>query len=233
MAFPQASQTTSDFITASIWNGLVANLNLLKTPLDNGGNLAPPAATSLTLSANVAGVIVPVQNAHTVDTFAAAAAGDLATLTIAGNIRAGHLQILSAANVAHVVTVRGGAGNVTLAAGDYALDAASKMLLLLLVGTTWIEVARSSHAATTRTTGSTGSITDADTVVLVTATSTQTLPTPVGRAGRGFTIKNTATSTTVTLATAAGLIDGVSTQTIAAQYDSLTVVSDGSNWSII
>jgi hypothetical protein len=53
----------------------------------------------------------------------------------------------------------------------------------------------------------------------------------VGVAGRNYTIKNLDPSV-LTVATAAGLIDGDSTRSLA-QYDSLTVTSDGTNWGVV
>ena len=69
---------------------------------------------------------------------------------------------------------------------------------------------------------------------LVTAngTFTVTLFTPVGYTGYTVNVKDIGTGT-ITVGTAAGLIDGVSTVTISRQYNSLTFVSDGTNWNII
>lgn len=62
--------------------------------------------------------------------------------------------------------------------------------------------------------------------------NTITLPTATGAYGMFFVIKNTA-NTTVTLATtSAQTIDGASTKSLT-QYQSLTVVSNGTNWIII
>lgn len=73
-------------------------------------------------------------------------------------------------------------------------------------------------------------LTDA-TVFMLGPDLTATLPTAVGNAGKQFTIKNQHTSV-LTVATAAGLIDGDATRALA-QYDSLTVVSDGTDWGVI
>ena len=62
--------------------------------------------------------------------------------------------------------------------------------------------------------------------------NTITLPSATGAYGMFFVIKNSA-NTTVVLATTGGqTIDGASTQTLT-QYQSLTVVSNGTNWIII
>lgn len=62
---------------------------------------------------------------------------------------------------------------------------------------------------------------------------TVTLPTAVGAVAR-FTIKKTDnTANTLTIATtSAQTIDGASTQVIGAQYTSIDLISNSSNWSI-
>jgi len=81
-------------------------------------------------------------------------------------------------------------------------------------------------------------LTATDAVVLVSASSganTQTLPTAVGITGTQYTIKKTDTSlNVVTIATTSSqTIDGATTNVIATPYESVTVVSDGANWSIV
>lgn len=140
---PPESQSTGKFITAAIWDSLVNAILFLKQIVDDSGNLSFQAPTQLSVSSNIAGSISPTRNVHTVDTNGGAAAGDLTTIAIAGSTRAGHLLLLSAANPARVVTVRHGLDNIQLADGqDYALDTATRNLVLLLRGTTWFEVAR-------------------------------------------------------------------------------------------
>lgn len=79
--------------------------------------------------------------------------------------------------------------------------------------------------------------TDSDAVILCNATAgafSITLPTAVGRAGRIFTIKKTdSTGNAVTVdGDGAETIDGATTQVIATQYNSITIISDGSEWHI-
>lgn len=73
-----------------------------------------------------------------------------------------------------------------------------------------------------------------DDVILVTGTTTITLPAPSTEIDRSdYTIKRTGTDT-VTIATAdSATIDGSSSITLDAQYASITVVSDGTNWHIM
>lgn len=71
-------------------------------------------------------------------------------------------------------------------------------------------------------------------VVTVSATATITLPTAVGILGRIYRIKNIGAAATVTIATTSSqTIDGITTQTLTVQYDSITIISDGANWHII
>ena len=77
-----------------------------------------------------------------------------------------------------------------------------------------------------------------DCVVLCNASSaafTVTLPTAASVTGKQYTIKKTDTSlNVVTVATTSGqTIDGYTTNVIATPYESVTVVSDGTNWNII
>jgi hypothetical protein len=75
-------------------------------------------------------------------------------------------------------------------------------------------------------------IVSTDEVILASGTFTVTLLTAVGRAGQQFTIKNTGSGTITVATTSSQTIDGSTTFSLTAN-DSITVVSDGSNWSII
>ena len=91
----------------------------------------------------------------------------------------------------------------------------------------WIKI---TAAIATKTT--TYTITSSDFLLLCNGTFTITLPTPVGISGRMYFVKNIGTGI-VTLATAAATIDGQSTQIISAQYESITIISDGTVWHIV
>lgn len=123
------------------------NGNILKTCLDDSGNLSLPAASSLSLTNNSTGAITPTQNRHTVDTNAAAVSGSMRTITIAGNIRDGHALVLQAANVSHVVTLNSALDNVTLQGGDMKFDSLAKILFLQLWGSIWYEICRSNASS--------------------------------------------------------------------------------------
>lgn len=82
------------------------------------------------------------------------------------------------------------------------------------------------------------SITTTDSILLCSASGgafTVTLPTAASVSGRSYSIKKTdSTSNAVTIATTLSqTIDGQTTQLLGVQYQSITVVSDGSNWFII
>lgn len=76
-----------------------------------------------------------------------------------------------------------------------------------------------------------------DRVVLADASAggfTVTLPSAVGRHGQQpLTVKRTSAANNVTVASAGGTIDGAATSTLASQYASITVVSNGTDWSVI
>lgn len=80
-------------------------------------------------------------------------------------------------------------------------------------------------------------VVETDSVILANAAAapfTVTLPTPVGIAGRRYTVKKIdATANAVTIATAAGTIDGAATASTSTQYASFDFVSDGANWFIV
>jgi hypothetical protein len=64
------------------------------------------------------------------------------------------------------------------------------------------------------------------------AITTQTLPTAVGNTNN-YTIKNIAGGTVTVAATSNQTIDGVATQSVSTLNQSLTIISDGTNWRII
>jgi hypothetical protein len=78
------------------------------------------------------------------------------------------------------------------------------------------------------------SATPSDSTVLVSGTTTITLPTAAGIKGKAYTIKKTDTGTTSTVATTSSqTIDGATTLAMATQYEGVTVQSDGSNWWVV
>jgi hypothetical protein len=85
------------------------------------------------------------------------------------------------------------------------------------------------------TTAYTATSTDYNLIFTGSSATTVTLPTAVGITGRIYCVKNASTNTSVlTIATtSAQTIDGVSTQALNNPYQTLTVISDGSNWHIM
>lgn len=82
----------------------------------------------------------------------------------------------------------------------------------------------------------TGSITitgNDSTIFAGSGTSTITLPTASGKAGRSYTIKNLTSSSVTVATTSSQTIDGSSTLSLSTQYQYVTVQSDGSNWYVI
>jgi len=71
-----------------------------------------------------------------------------------------------------------------------------------------------------------------DYIYLVTGTHTLTLPTAVGNTNL-YTVKNVGTGTVTIATTSAQTIDGSSSASLAVQYTSLDLISDGSNWNVI
>jgi hypothetical protein len=97
----------------------------------------------------------------------------------------------------------------------------------------------SGYTTTTKVTGqSPYSVTTSDAVIFADAASgnvTITLPAAAaGNHGFKFYIKRIdSASNTVTVDTAGGNIDGAASHTLPLQYQSITVVSNGSNWFIL
>lgn len=73
-----------------------------------------------------------------------------------------------------------------------------------------------------------------DHVVNCTAnTFTVTLPTAVSATGRTYRIKNSGTGTITIACNGSQTIDGATTKSLATQYSSISVVSNGANWIVV
>lgn len=110
---------------------------------------------------------------------------------------------------------------------------------LVLVGGTLAELPATdtllgSYSVVAKAADYTETTTNGDLVILATAALTVTLPTAVG-SGAKFTVKKTfaAAGLVVLATTAAQTIDGGTTATLTNQYESITLVTDGTNWAII
>lgn len=98
-------------------------------------------------------------------------------------------------------------------------------------------VPASSTASTTLPfTNQTGTYTVDNTDCVVNCTSgsfTVTLPTAVGIEGQYFVIKNTGTGVITVEGDGSETLDGLANKILAVQNESITVISDGSNWIIV
>jgi hypothetical protein len=107
-----------------------------------GGSLG--ASTELTIATDA---VTVTGKHHSVDTEADAGTDNLATLTAGAGVTDGHLLVLKPENVARVVTVKDGTGNILLRGGDFVLNDAEHRLLVIKDGANWYELARNSAGA--------------------------------------------------------------------------------------
>lgn len=63
-------------------------------------------------------------------------------------------------------------------------------------------------------------------------TFTLSLPTAVGITGRVYVIKNSGTGIITIDPNSTQTIDGATTYTLAVQYESISIISDGANWKV-
>ena len=89
------------------------------------------------------GVITATQSFHVVDTEAAAATDDLATIN--GAI-GGRILVLYAASSARTVVAKDGTGNLKLE-GDFTMDNTEDVLTLIADGNNWREITRANNGA--------------------------------------------------------------------------------------
>lgn len=142
-----------ELVTATQMNThLRDNLNVLKTSIDNNGNLSFPAATTINVSSST-NTAVPIQNVHKVDSSTGGAL-NLTTLSTTNVLQHFMLLLFGAAPSSDTITLKDGLGNVSLQGGDYTFDSAKKFILLTMVGTssqagTWYEVARAGGGGST------------------------------------------------------------------------------------
>lgn len=99
-----------------------------------------PQVSTITISG---GSITPTQGFHEVDTESGAASDDLDTIVVTG-IPDGSLLVLQAESSSRDVVLKDGTGNLRLG-GDFTMNHAEDVILLLKVGTVWYEVASNSN----------------------------------------------------------------------------------------
>lgn len=128
---------SGELVTASIMNTYIRdNQNLLKTPINDSGELEFTDASELTIAS---GVITVIQNYHKVDTQGDAASDDLDTITAGTNVAAGFILHLRVESDARTVVLKNGttpADNLDLGA-DVTLDETYKTYSLVYDGTNW------------------------------------------------------------------------------------------------
>jgi hypothetical protein len=137
-----------------------------------------------------------------------------------GNLQSGYLDVTDNAIVGNNLHVQGG---LNVGPGG-----------ALIGGDLGVQGNLFAHVQMTTVTGSTTLAAAQSGVVLVNnaAAATITLPAATSAKGVTFTVKRL-TANAVTVNTAGGTIDGAASQSLAAQYSFITVVSDGTNWYII
>lgn len=228
----------------------------LARSLSGTGNLDFATAGALTISG---GSITPVQNYHTIDTESSAATDNLDTI-VATNATDGFILILRQNNAARDVTVTT-AGNIVLPGTvSIVMTAATSFVVLIYdaTNTKWLCLPGADNVAVTNAantfsasnifgasidhkyTAVSGATTASAVHFMINADCTAagrtiTLPTAVGCAGRTYVIRKLDVSgNAVTIAcNGAEHVNGVDTQTLAAQYDTATVMSDGAGWMVI
>lgn len=105
-----------------------------------------------------------------------------------------------------------------------------------MTGPAWTPGAGGGATTTLPYTAKTGTYTIDNTDCVIDCTTgvfTVTLPTAAGLVGQYFIIKNSGTGTITIDADGAETIDGVANKILAVQYESMTVISDGTNWKVI
>jgi hypothetical protein len=137
-------------IEGALLNGFAHTLKPSVAGAQDLGTAGLPWGTTRTRAVNfdavstltvASGAVVATRSNHALDTEGAAATDDLDTITATG-LTDGFVLVLRPANVAHVVTVKDGTGNLLLN-GDCALTATDRTLTLIFDGTNWRELARS------------------------------------------------------------------------------------------
>lgn len=133
--------TDGSIIAKADIDSLMDAVDAVLGAIDDQGALSFAASSTLTIATGVV-TVTAGNNVFALDTEAAAASDDLDTITLDTNGRACRLLILKAANVARVVTVKHGTGNIQLKGGSFAMNDANHRLMLYRDGSTWYELAR-------------------------------------------------------------------------------------------
>ena len=155
------------------------------------------------------------------------------TITGFGTVASGKIFLLK---FAAALTLTYNATSMILPTGGDIVTEAGDMLLMVSEGSgNWriISYFRASGLSLRKLTSVSGtySVLDTDDVISCNGTFTVTLPTAVGRTGKHFTFKNIGTGIVTIATTSSQTIDaGATTAIMNTQNNSLTLISDGSNW---
>lgn len=99
-----------------------------------------PAQAELTIAS---GVITPTQSFHAIATESGDASDDLDTIN---NPTSGRILVLRASTNVNTVVVKNSTGNISLNS-DFSMDNNDDTIVLLGIGTRWLELARSDNAS--------------------------------------------------------------------------------------
>jgi hypothetical protein len=229
----------------------------LARSLDGVGNLDFSTSGALTIAS---GSITPTQNWHTMDTEGSAATDDLATIATT-NVTDGFILFLRDADDSRDITIKHAAGNIyNPRQVDVTLDSTSQIAMFMYDATLtkWILISARANAVLTNasntftlenifsasvrfayTTSAINITLDAThNVVDIDAsggTKTVTLPAAASITGRQYTIrKSDSSGNAVTIdGNSTETINGAATKSLAAQYDTATIMSNGTNWIVI
>jgi len=113
------------------------------TDVTTGGGGTFGAAEAVTIAT---GAIAVTGHHYKVDTESGAASDDLDTINAGAGVSEGWAAVLRAADNAHTVVCKDGAGNLKLAS-DFSLDNVEDSIMLIYDGTNWLEISRSDNGA--------------------------------------------------------------------------------------
>lgn len=123
-----------ELITAGIMNAHVRDqLNILKVPINDSGQIELADGGELTL---VAGVVTITHNLHTIDTESDDATDDVDTLTPGTDVAPGFITWVRPASATRTIVLKDSTDNMSLG-HDVTLDISSSAYALVWTGTVW------------------------------------------------------------------------------------------------
>ncbi len=154
------------------------------------------------------------------------------------------LNVAAETNTFHIANAGFHFNHTQEAAADFRLESDTKDDMFFMdAGTERVGIGTDTPASTHQIEGSkgwavaavssTGNLDETHNVVLASNTITLTLPAAAGVAGRVYTIKNVGTGVITVAGNGGENIDGAGSLNLAAQYDYVEIVSDGTQWYVI